>query len=114
MLDKQIGDLINNHEKRYDKSSGMDLVVFLATLQGKPTIIKIKEESLMVTPEEMWQCQTVNCGYIYNPDKGDRKGKIPKGIQFEDLPEDWKCPICGASKKMFKPLAGEGSVAAGA
>ena len=47
----------------------------------------------------MYQCQTVNCGYIYNPDKGDRKGKIPKGTRFEDLPDDWKCPICGAGKE---------------
>ncbi len=62
----------------------------------------------MATPEEMWQCQTTNCGYIYNPDKGDRKGKIPKGTRFEDLPEDWKCPVCGASKKAFKSLGGPG------
>jgi rubredoxin len=67
----------------------------------------------MANPEEMYQCQTVNCGYIYNPDKGDRKGKIPKGTKFEDLPDDWKCPICGAGKKMFKPLAGPGSVKEG-
>lgn len=64
----------------------------------------------MARPEEMYQCQTVNCGYIYNPDKGDRKGKIPKGTKFEDLPDDWRCPVCGASKDMFKPLAGPGSV----
>jgi len=63
----------------------------------------------MATPEEIWQCQTVNCGYIYNPDKGDKKGKIPKGTKFEDLPEDWKCPICGATRKCFRPLAGPGS-----
>jgi rubredoxin len=55
-------------------------------------------------PGEMYQCQTSNCGYIYNPDKGDRKGKIPKGTRFDDLSEDWKCPICGAGKKMFKSL----------
>jgi rubredoxin len=61
--------------------------------------------------EEMYQCQTVNCGYIYNPKKGDKKGKIPKGTQFADLPEDWKCPICGASTKSFRPLAGPGSTA---
>ena len=67
----------------------------------------------MAEPEEMCQCQTVNCGYIYNPDKGDRKGKIAKGTPFGDLPGDWKCPVCGASEKMFKPLAGSGSVAAG-
>lgn len=66
----------------------------------------------MSTPEEMWRCQTVNCGYIYDPNRGDRKGKIPKGTRFEDLPDDWICPICGASKKMFRPLAGPGSVAA--
>ena len=63
----------------------------------------------MAEPEEMYQCQTVSCGCIYNPDKGDRKGKISKKTQFEDLPGGWKCPICGAGKKMFKPLAGEGS-----
>ena len=63
----------------------------------------------MAEMTDMWQCQTVNCGYIYNPDKGDRKGKIPKGTSFDDLAEDWKCPICGAGKKMFRPLAGAGS-----
>ena len=62
--------------------------------------------------EDMWQWQMSNCGYIYDPARGDKKGKIPPGTKFEDLPEDWKCPCCGASKKMFKPLAGPGSVAA--
>ena len=69
----------------------------------------LKEIEIMATPEEMWQCQTVNCGYIYNPDKGDKKGKIPKGTKFDDLPDDWKCPICGATRKCFRPLAGPGS-----
>jgi len=65
----------------------------------------------MAKPEEMRQCQTVNCGYLYNPDKGDRKTKVPKETQFEDLDPEWKCPICGASKKSFRPLAGPGSTA---
>lgn len=69
----------------------------------------LKEIEIMTTPEEIWQCQTVNCGYIYNPDKGDKKGKIPKGTKFDDLPDDWKCPICGATRKCFRPLAGSGS-----
>lgn len=60
----------------------------------------------MSNPGEMYQCQTVNCGYTYDPDRGDRKGKIPKGIRFEDLPDDWHCPVCGAGKKMFRSLAG--------
>ncbi|MBI5248986.1 MAG: rubredoxin [Desulfomonile tiedjei] len=57
----------------------------------------------------MYQCQTSNCGYLYNPEKGDRKGKVPKGTKFEDLSEEWKCPVCGATKKMFKLLAVPGA-----
>ncbi|MBA3015247.1 MAG: rubredoxin [Desulfobulbaceae bacterium] len=63
----------------------------------------------MANPDEMYQCQTSNCGYIYNPDKGDRKGKIAPGTSFDELPDDWRCPICGGSRKCFKPLAGIGS-----
>ncbi len=35
----------------------------------------------MTEPKDMYQCQTTNCGYIYNPDKGDRKTKMPKGTK---------------------------------
>ena len=55
-------------------------------------------------PKAMYQCQVSNCGFIYRPDKGDRKGKVPAGTSFADLPEDWHCPVCGAGKKMFKKL----------
>lgn len=60
----------------------------------------------MAEMDQMWQCQTVNCGFVYDPDKGVPRGKnkVPKGTLFEDLPEDWKCPICGAGKKMFRRL----------
>lgn len=63
----------------------------------------------MANPEDIYQCQTPNCGYIYNPDKGDRKAKIGPGVSFQDLSDEWRCPICGATKKSFKPLAGPGS-----
>ncbi|NDY71081.1 rubredoxin [Desulfobacter hydrogenophilus] len=58
----------------------------------------------MSDPKDMYQCQVTNCGFIYDPDRGDRKGKIKKGTKFEELPEDWRCPICGASPKSFKCL----------
>ena len=61
----------------------------------------------MSSPDEMWQCQTANCDYIYDPDRGDRKGHIPKGTKFEDLPDDWKCPVCGAGKSHFRRLSDE-------
>ncbi len=66
----------------------------------------------MARPEEMYQCQTVDCGYIYDPDRGDRRHKIPVGTSFADLPDDWRCPNCGAGKSMFRPLAGPGSTMA--
>lgn len=63
----------------------------------------------MAKPEEMFQCQTVNCGFVFDPKRGDRKGKVPKGMPFDHTSEEWKCPVCGAGKKMFRPLAGPGS-----
>ena len=63
----------------------------------------------MAALEEMYQCQNAECGYIYDPDKGDKRRKIPAGTSFDDLPEEWRCPSCGGGKKCFRPLAGEGS-----
>jgi rubredoxin len=63
----------------------------------------------MAKPEEMCQCQTSNCGYIYNPDKGCKKRKVAAGTCWAEVPDDYCCPVCGAGKKMFKPLAGPGS-----
>lgn len=42
-----------------------------------------------------------NCNYFYNPLKGDADAKIPPGTPFEKLPNDWKCPLCGANKEQF-------------
>lgn len=51
-----------------------------------------------------WICSTSNCGYIYVPAKGDRRRGVPPGTPFEALPEDWRCPVCGASKRAFRPM----------
>ena len=44
------------------------------------------------------------CGYIYNPEVGDPDEDIEPGTSFEDLPEDWVCPVCGEDKNHFAPL----------
>jgi len=46
-------------------------------------------------------CQV--CGYTYDPAKGDAEGNIAPGTAFADLPDDWTCPVCGASKDQFEP-----------
>ena len=42
------------------------------------------------------------CGYIYDPEKGDPDSGVKPGTSFEDLPEGWVCPVCGAPKDAFE------------
>lgn len=44
------------------------------------------------------------CGYIYDPDKGDPDTDIEPGTQFDEIPDDWVCPVCGAPKEDFSPV----------
>ncbi len=46
------------------------------------------------------------CGWIYDPEKGDPDGGIEAGVPFEKLPEDYTCPVCGATKDQFEKLEG--------
>ena len=49
---------------------------------------------------DKWEC--VVCGYVYDPEKGDPDGGIAPGTAFEDIPDNWICPVCGASKDQFE------------
>lgn len=49
---------------------------------------------------EKWVCTV--CGYVYDPKEGDPDNGIAPGTAFEDLPEDWECPVCGVSKDEFE------------
>ncbi|TAJ44539.1 rubredoxin [Methanofollis fontis] len=51
---------------------------------------------------ERYQCMV--CGYIYDPEKGDPDGGISPGTAFDDLPETWVCPVCGAAKSNFAKM----------
>ena len=44
----------------------------------------------------------IPCGYIYDPQEGDPDGDIEPGTPFAQLPDDWVCPVCGASKDVFE------------
>ena len=43
------------------------------------------------------------CGWVYDPAVGDPDSDIAPGTAFEDLPDDWICPECGAGKSEFSP-----------
>lgn len=41
------------------------------------------------------------CGYVYDPAEGDPENGVAPGTAFENLPDEWVCPMCGASKDEF-------------
>ena len=43
------------------------------------------------------------CGYVYDPEVGDPENGVDPGTPFEDVPDDWVCPECGATKDLFSP-----------
>ncbi len=49
-----------------------------------------------------WECTV--CGYIYDPKTGDPENGIEPVKKFDDLPEDWVCPECGAEKDQFEEM----------
>ncbi|QYK69951.1 rubredoxin [Paenibacillus sp. S02] len=44
------------------------------------------------------------CGYIYDPAIGDPDEDVMPGTAFEDLPEEWVCPVCGEDQSHFAPI----------
>jgi len=54
--------------------------------------------------KNMKKYKCLMCGYIYDPDVGDTENGVEAGTAFEDLPDDWVCPECGAGKDEFEPI----------
>lgn len=70
------------------------LIVIVAIASG------YKNFSPEKTGKERYEC--IQCKYIYNPKFGNEKAGIKPGTSFEDLPDDWVCPVCGEGKDMFE------------
>lgn len=52
----------------------------------------------------MGKYQCIPCGYVYNQELGDPENGIAPGTAFEDLPDDWTCPVCSVGKNDFEPI----------
>lgn len=50
----------------------------------------------------MKKYRCIPCGYIYDPEQGDVDSGIKPGTKFEDIPDDWTCPICAVGKEDFE------------
>ena len=57
----------------------------------------VKKEEIKM---ERYVCKV--CGYVYDPEKGDPDNGVAPGTKFEDVPDDWVCPVCGATKQDFE------------
>ncbi|MEL6471733.1 MAG: rubredoxin [Cyanobacteria bacterium J06623_4] len=55
---------------------------------------------------DRYECRS--CGNTYEPIKGDSRGDIPPGVEFRDLPSDWRCTVCGASQTQFSNIGPAG------
>jgi rubredoxin len=52
----------------------------------------------------MAKYECIVCGYICDPELGDPDGGVAPGTPFEEIPDDWVCPICGVGKSEFKKV----------
>lgn len=78
------------------KAISFALIVVAVIALGYKNIFKLRGEN------EIYRC--LACGYEYNPEVGDPDNGIAPGTPFEDLPEDWVCPLCGVGKDMFEEV----------
>jgi len=51
---------------------------------------------------DCYEC--IPCGYVYDPELGDDESGIVPGTAFEDLPDDWVCPVCSVGKDQFMTI----------
>jgi len=58
-----------------------------------------EEQTLAEKAPSRFECRS--CGYVYEPNQGDNSQNIPAGTPFEELPEGWRCPVCGAARNVF-------------
>lgn len=73
----------------------------LPATKSEPTPVPVEAGSTeAVTP---YECNA--CGYVYDPKEGDPDGGIAPGTRWEDIPDEWVCPTCGAGKEAFSKVA---------
>jgi len=72
------------------------------TPRTAPSYIEEKKEAA----PKMAKYQCTVCGYTYDPELGDPDGGIKPGTPFKEIPADWVCPVCGASKDQFEKIEG--------
>ncbi|OAB58278.1 rubredoxin [Phormidium willei BDU 130791] len=61
------------------------------------------------SPPERDRYECLACGYVYEPQLGDDNGNVPAGTPFAEVPDRWRCPVCGARKQSFANVGPKGT-----
>jgi len=79
--------------------------------KNAPTYLskEMRKEAAQTKPEpkpekNLQKYECMDCGWIYDPAIGDPDNGIAPGTPFEEIPDDWTCPDCGAEKSEFEPV----------
>jgi len=75
-----------------------------STPKSAPTYIEDEKKESKSEGKKLKKYRCTICGYIYDPEKGDPDGGIEPGTPFEEIPDDWTCPICGVTKEDFEEV----------
>lgn len=101
---------------RYPKIDYSTLIIGVVIFALRFSVWQRKRQkniSSSITPmTELVSYQCNICGYIYDENLGDTDGGIPAGTRWEDIPESWKCPVCGVGKEGFTKIIRKGSAIA--
>ena len=105
VADKKGGDAMKNFwnnlsRRQFIKSIALTTFGLLSFVISAPREIANAQSEKDAPGMPKYICEI--CGYIYDPEKGDPSEGIQAGTPFEKLPDNWRCPICGADKTMFK------------
>ena len=104
-----VGEIVNNELLDSD-GEPLTYDYYRNVKKGKapknaPTYIAPPKETVVEEDNDLgpkYQCLV--CDHIYDPKEGDPDGGIKPGTRFEDIPDDWVCPVCGAEKSDFEVI----------
>lgn len=93
--------LAGNHTNE-QKALAKRMPPLLVSENERPSV-EAPAEDVLTQSAPKYECDV--CSYVYDPVKGDPDGGIPPGTAWEDIPDDWVCPVCGAGKNEFTPIS---------
>jgi len=78
------------------------LPMFHPMREKRVKVSSLKMNKVKAMAHSIFMCR--KCGHIYDEANSEREAGIPSGTDFDELPDDWRCPECGADKEQFEKI----------